>query len=50
MIIVLTDSGKPVDAFLRVDGTTDTIEIDTHSPIAKLIKVTADNKEATAHV
>lgn len=50
MIIVLTEGGKPVDAFLKTDGTCDQIEIDMQSPIARLIKAAADSKEALAHV
>lgn len=46
MIIILTENGKPVDAFFKEDGTADQIELDTQSPMAKLLKATVDNKEA----
>lgn len=45
MIIVLTEDGKPVDAFFKEDGTADQIELDTKSPVAKLLKATVDKEE-----
>lgn len=46
MIVLLTEDGKPVDAFFKPDGTEDKIELDAHSPMAKLLKATVDSKEA----
>lgn len=40
MIIVLTENGKPVEAFFKNDGTEDKLELDVHSPVAKLLKAT----------
>ncbi len=45
MIIVLTENGKPVDAFLKIDGTDEQVELDAQSPMAKLLVATVDNKE-----
>ena len=45
MIVLLTEDGKPIDAFFKPDGTDDRIEIDAQSPMAKLLKVTVDSKE-----
>jgi hypothetical protein len=45
MIIVLTEDGKPVDAFFKADGTDDRLELDAQSPMAKLLKATVDKEE-----
>ncbi len=45
MIIVLTENGKPVDAFMKADGTDDRLELDVQSPMAKLLVATVDKED-----
>jgi hypothetical protein len=39
MIVLLTEDGKPVDAFFKPDGTEDKIELDAQSLMAKLLQL-----------